>query len=272
MMIKEQVDYMERDSTENAVTMFKRLEPWRCELRRIEEEEQEILQTRIVSPYELAKDVDLWDEAIRKELDAMFKDKEALRRITTEEKKKLEEGGGRVVVVPSKLVITRKAGGRRRVRVVACGNFQEKTEEEDTSTGGSDAITFRVALKKAENEDWEGATADIRVAFLNAPWYPEDEEEQEEVEIAIMKPPHLLVKLGYAEACEWWMVQKAVYGFRKSPKKWSKHRDRTMQDIKWKLKEDGPWYYMEPTAADPNLWKIKALGRRDPGRTDLGLR
>eukprot|EP00438_Fugacium_kawagutii_P029112 Skav233709 [mRNA] locus=scaffold2120:28636:35173:- [translate_table: standard] len=257
MMIKEQVDYMERDTTETAITMFKRMEPWRGELRRLEEEEQEILQTKIVSPQELVRDVEMWDEAIQKELKAMFQEKDALRRITTEEKRRLEEKGKRTTVVPSKLVITRKAGGRRKVRIVACGNFQEKTEDEDISTGGSDAITFRVALKRAENEGWEGATSDIRVAFLNAPWHSELDMEEEE-EIAILKPPHLLVKLGYAEAWEWWQVTKAVYGFRKSPKKWSRHRDHTMQDMRWRTQDQGGWYYMEPTAADPNLWRIKS--------------
>ena len=45
-------------------------------------------------------------------------------------------------VVPSKLVITRKAGGRRKIRIVACGNFIPKKEEEDLFASGSDAMRW----------------------------------------------------------------------------------------------------------------------------------
>ena len=74
-----------------------------------------------------------------------------------------------MTVLPSKLVITRKPGGRRKIRVVVYGNLAECQEGEELSARGSDMISRRVAVKKPIQEDWEGAAANIRTAFLNAP-------------------------------------------------------------------------------------------------------
>ena len=38
----------------------------------IEEEEQEILQTKIVSPVEMVKELPLWDPAIKSEIKSLF--------------------------------------------------------------------------------------------------------------------------------------------------------------------------------------------------------
>ena len=40
-----------------------------------------------------------------------------------------------------------------------------------------------------------------------------------------MRPPRLLIDLGLCTEDELWMVDKALYGFRESPKWWSVHRD-----------------------------------------------
>ena len=70
MMIREEAKAIEEESLENAVLTFQRLEPWKRALRKAEDEGKEILQTKIVSPQELEREVDLWDEAIRAELPA----------------------------------------------------------------------------------------------------------------------------------------------------------------------------------------------------------
>ena len=249
-----------------ALLTFQKMDPWKKVMKRAEGAEQEILQTKIVSPQELVKDVHLWDEAIKAELDALLNAKEALRKITSEEKARLEERHPDLLVVPSKLVITRKAGGRRKVRIVACGNYVEKTEKEDVFASGSDSISFRIALKKSLDEGWSGATADIRTAFLNAPlgrsaealeglWKKEELEELgQEVVVVLVKPPALLIKLGYISPEDWWVAVKAVYGLRQSPKAWGDHRDSKMSMMEWGCQ--GGIRALVQSTTDPNVWKI----------------
>ena len=265
-MIQEEAQSVEMDQLENAMLTFRKLDPWKKMMRKAEVAEQEILQTKIVSPQELVKDVNLWDEAIKAELDALLNAKEALRKITTKEKGKLEEKFPDLLVVPSKLVITRKAGGRRKVRIVACGNYVEKTEKEDVFASGSDSISFRIALKKSLDEGWKGATADIKTAFLNAPlgpsmealeglWKKEELEEiGKELVVVVIKPPALLVKLGYVSPDEWWIAVKAVYGLRQSPKAWGDHRDAKMSMMEWGCQ--GGIRALVQSTTDPNVWKI----------------
>ena len=265
-MIQEEAQSVEMDQLDNALLTFQKMDPWKNVMKRAEGAEQEILQTKIVSPQELVKDVHLWDEAIRAELDALLNAKEALRKITSEEKARLEERHPDLPVVPSKLVITRKAGGRRKVRIVACGNYVEKTEKEDVFASGSDSISFRIALKKSLDEGWTGATADIRTAFLNAPlgrsaealeglWKKEELEELgQEVVVVLVKPPALLIKLGYISPEDWWVAVKAVCGLRQSPKAWGDHRDSKMSMMEWGCQ--GGIRALVQSTTDPNVWKI----------------
>ena len=196
-MLKEEAASIELDSTEIALMMFKKMEPWRRTLRKAEAEEEEILQTKIISPQEMVRDLPLWDEAIRSEMDSLFTQKEALKKITREEKEEILRKHPGVTVLPSKLVITRKPGGRRKIRIVVCGNYAEKQEVEELSARGSDTISMRIAVKKAIQSDWEGAAADIRTAFLNAPI--QAQEEDLESSTVLIAPPYLAVKLGYSD-------------------------------------------------------------------------
>lgn len=136
---------------------------------------------------------------------------------------------------------------------MACGNYVTKEESEDITATGSDVISFRVAVRKAASKGWEGATADIKTAFLNAPMQEQGENEEQEV-ILVMKPPGLLLRLGYVAPWELWPVDKAVYGFRQSPKRWGTHRDLTLQEVRWD--SEGRRFYMTQTQGDQNLWKI----------------
>ena len=157
-MLKEEAASIELDSTEIALMMFKKMEPWRRTLRKAEAEEEEILQTKIISPQEMVRDLPLWDEAIRSEMDSLFTQKEALKKITREEKEDLVRKHPEITILPSKLVITRKPGGRRKIRIVVCGNYAERQEGEELSARGSDTISLRVAAKKAIQAGWEGPT------------------------------------------------------------------------------------------------------------------
>ena len=75
--------------------------------------------------------------------------------------------GKRLEVVPSKVVITLKPGPRRKIRLVACGNFVDRTCEEEKDrclyASGADAVCIRYVLKRAAEEDWKASVMDIRV-------------------------------------------------------------------------------------------------------------
>ena len=95
------------------------------------EEEEEVLQTRIVSPKEVAANWEQWIEASRSEVHSLIEEKEALKPLKKYEVKKLiedaEKRGVKVEIIPSKLVFAKKPGkkgGKKKVRWVVCGNFQ----------------------------------------------------------------------------------------------------------------------------------------------------
>ena len=252
LMLKEEAASIEIDSMENAQMMFKKIEPWRKLLKKAEAQEEEILQTKIISPQEMIRDLSLWDAAIKSEMDSLFVQKEALKKITKEEKEDLLKKHPEVTILPSKLVITRKPGGRRKIRIVVCGNYAERQEGEELSARGSDTISMRIAIKKAIQAGWEGAAADIRTAFLNAPIQAEEADMDEST--VLIAPPYLLTKLGYTDPNECWMALKAMYGLRQSPKTWGDYRDATLGEVSWKDGQDEVVF--RPLVSDPNVWKI----------------
>ena len=254
-MLKEEAKAVEEECLENAMLAFQRLEPWKKSLRKAEDEGSEILQTKIISPQELERDVELWDEAIKAEMHALIEEKGALRSISRQKKEELQQRCPTLIVVPSKLVITRKAGGRRKVRIVACGNYIEKGQEEDSLyAGGGDATALRACLSKTVQADWLAATLDIKTAFLNAMLPGEGADDEV---VVILQPPRLLVKLKYVQPDEFWVAVRAIYGLRQSPKLWGAHRDTKMGGMSWEGREGS--IALEPMVGDPNIWKMVQL-------------
>lgn len=218
-----------------------------------EVEEEDVLRTKIVSVQDFLKEKDLWGPAIRAEMDQLFTEKKALRRTTMAELQELRGRGVEVELVPSKLVITLRPGPRRKVRIVACGNFIESRAGEELFAAGADASALRFTLKVAAEERWKVLTVDIKVAFLNAPLVTSTRDQgmvQEEVTF-VLKPPSLLIKLGYAQSSEVWIAEKAMYGLRQSPRSWSIYRDSVMMD----LKIDG--ITICQADSEPNLWILR---------------
>ena len=134
-----------------------------------------------------------------------------------------------------------------------CGNFVEFRGEE-LFAAGADSAASRLTLKTAAEKEWDILTVDIRVAFLHAPLTTTMKDGSEDSKVVFsLKPPHLLVKLGYASAEEVWIAEKAMYGLRQSPRSWSLYRDETMQArcIPGLLRQ---------AASEPNLWVVEAEG------------
>ena len=218
-------------------------------------EEDDVLRTKIVSVVELLAEREKWKEPIESELRQLFEEKRALVKLTEKEFEELKQKyGHEMVVIPMKPVITKKPGPRRRFRMVACGNHVEKAANEDIYASGADALAVRYALKRAAEEQWKGTILDIKVAFLNAP-LADDEDEMVTV---ILRPPALLVKLGYAKPGEHYKADKAIYGLRQSPKRWSSYRDRKLMEM---VTKDG--FIFRPSVAEPNLWKILKTSKEE---------
>ena len=135
-------------------------------------EEEEILQTKIVSPQDVKRNADAWKEAIEAELKSLMETKRALRVVPPEEARQMTQDQG-LLAVPAKVVFTIKPDatnprGKKKCRIVACGNYAPDAEM-DCFAAGTDAATLRLALAMASKKAWYGANLDVKTAFLNAP-------------------------------------------------------------------------------------------------------
>ena len=108
------------------------------------------------------------------------------------------------------------------------------TEEnnKETYAGGADATAVRCAIRKAAIKGWQIRTKDVSTAFLNAPYKVKGE-------VLVLVPPKIFVKAGLVKEDEVWEVTKAIYGLKESPLLWSKERDRCLNELKVKVKENG---------------------------------
>ena len=228
-------------------------------------EEQEILQTKIIGPGEVRQKIEKWKPAIEAEIEALFKVKKALRLVEAEEMSRLVKEK-KVVPLPSKVIFTIKpdakvATGKKKRRIVACGNFAPPEDKGDYFAAGADSTSLRMALSMAARKKWIGINADVKTAFLNAPMKkkPGDESESEaEEELPILlRPPNILVQLGFFTAHQGWEVDMALYGFRQSPKRWSDHRDGRLTIMRV---ED---YYLEQLESESCMWMIKKAGSEE---------
>ena len=106
--------------------------------------------------------------------------------------------------------------GKKKARLVACGNFAERSESE-LFAGGATAVALRARISIASQQGWSGRVCDIRTALLNAPMKLGasenlETEEHADLKITIIKPPPLLILAGLAKPDECWQVLMALYG------------------------------------------------------------
>lgn len=205
----------------------------------------------------MAKNWEDWLEAVGEEVKSLLMEKEALKELRKEEveelRRKAEAEGKTLEVLPSKVVFTVKpgvGGGKKKVRWVVCGNYEAKKDQEDTYSGGADATAFRIMLVAAARGGWEGASIDVKTAFLNA----EMNVQEGEAEL-LVRPPAVMVEKGYLSRDVLYLPLKAVYGFRRSPRLWSLCRDEKLQEMRIE-EEGGKTYRLLQLQSEPNLWKI----------------
>ena len=224
------------------------------------EESEEVLQTKIISPKEVSRKWGEWLESVDSEVQSLTKDKQALKELTAEEheelKQQAEREGRRVEYIPSKLVHVVKAGekgGKKKTRWVVCGNFEEKKEGEENYSGGADATAFRILIWCCGKFQWRAQIIDVRTAFLNA-----DLELTEEENLLLIRPPHIMIEKGYLAPNTVYLPVKAIYGFRRPPRLWGRHRDHRMHQFVIKVKKEGKHIEVQlfQMGSEPNLWKV----------------
>ena len=261
-VVEEEMMHMVHDEPEIAVAGVQTLAKLK-KLASSETEEEEVLQTRIISPEEVNQQWSEWLQPATDEVRSMLEEKQALKPVSREElqkiQKRAEERNQRVELIPSKLVYTKKPppppkGHKNKVRWVVCGNFESKRDDEENYSGGADAASFRIMVHFASKRQWSGASVDVRTAFLNA-----NMNQQESDDLVFVKPPHQLVDKGLLQGSVVYEPMKAVYGFRRSPRLWGLCRDETLKTMEVEVKIGGGTTHLilQPLESEPNLWMIR---------------
>ncbi|CAE7279098.1 GIP [Symbiodinium microadriaticum] len=211
-----------------------------------------------------------WSEAIHKEAKALL-DAGALVPLTAEEQSRLERSG-RLVVLPAKGVFTVKPPElerlldengdpypkgsprfvKRKARLVICGNFQGRQAKEDSYAGGCQIDSLRTMLVLAAAKGWSIASTDIRNAFILAPIKEEDEDDDDTV--YGLFPPRIFQRVVVPYCYQLWRVDRALYGFRRSPRLWSKFRDRRLRAAR--VPHGEGFLILRQCKADENVWAI----------------
>ena len=214
-----------------------------------------------VSPAEVRHHLDRWVSAARSEVEALA-DMKAITRLfgSAASKARSQEG---VQVLPAKTVFTVKPGSgsslyRRKCRVVGCGNFESKQQDLDLYASGVPADVLRSCLAEAAVCGFAIFITDVKNAFLRAT-IPDTVKGS-----ILLRPPRILEQMNITVPEEIWVIEKAVYGLRQSPKWWADYRDAALAASSW----EGPSgrTHLKQSTVEPNLWKIKS----EDGRT-LGL-
>ena len=224
--------------------------------------QEEILQTKIVSIKEVESNWQKWLPSVMSEVNSVLKEKEALKEVTPEELQRLEDeaskGGRQIEVIPSKMVFVKKptsdgSGPKLKSRWVVCGNMEPVKPDEATFSSGADASALRVMLWFCSRFQWTGSTLDVRTAFLNAAMQQDDNEP-----LMLIQPPGIFYKKKLMKPGTLFKPEKAVYGFRRSPRLWGLTRDGTLITFRIKVKIHGPslTLRLQPLASEPNLWAI----------------
>lgn len=124
-----------------------------------------------------------------------------------------------------------RSEGRKKAQVPDSGmrKLQTKVSYEDNYAGGADAASIRTAIRRAVLEGWKIASKDVSTAFLNAEYSTAQG-------VLLLTPPNVVKAAGLMKEGEAWIVQKAIYGQRESPKLWSMERGNKLSKMILKVK------------------------------------
>ena len=226
-------------------------------VRQLEVTNQEVCppvsQTRLVGMDEVRRSIDEWKKPFEDEVTKLMDG--ALERITDDQFRALLKEDKEVECLPMKAVATVKAGGKQKARIVVCGNFSEKLDDDlDIAAGGVDSVTIRTAISTMVHRSWVAASTDVASAFLQAPRRTNSKR------VTICDPPSVLKKMGLVAEGERWRVHQALYGLQQSPSDWGCHRDAKLAQLQWLSGEDQCSLVETP---EKHVWRIVGNGHQD---------
>ena len=211
-----------------------------------------------------------WSEAMHKEVKALL-DAGALVPLSAQEQASLE-ASGKLCVLPAKGVFTAKPPDvemfedesgqplpqgsprfvKRKARLVICGNFQGRQAREDSYAGGCQIDSLRSMLVLGALRGWRLASTDIRNAFILAPI--KEEEEDDDGTVYGLFPPRVFQMVLVPYCYQLWRVDRALYGFRRSPRLWSRFRDKRLLGAR--IQFMGGYLFLRQSKADANVWGV----------------
>ena len=145
------------------------------------------------------------------------------------------------------------ASFKAKCRIVACGNFEEEPGK-GLSSQNVDADTLRYLVHEwASHRDWAGFAFDISAAFLNS-WLKKGHK-------ISMKPPGVLVRLGYFDLETLLVPDKLLYGLKRAPRDWETERGSKLNDrvLKAKDKDVHGDLMLRAHPDIPGLWSVVAV-------------
>ena len=204
-----------------------------------------------VSPSEVRRHLTKWKGATEAEV-AALEEMSAIRRLRGDEARVAQNQPG-VQIIPAKPVFTVKPGSeaswfRRKCRVVGCGNYETRGPSAELYAGGVPADVLRLCLIQASVMKIRAWITDIKNAFLLAS-LPESMKGK-----ILLRPPKLLEGMAITQPGEVWVIQRAVYGLRQSPKWWSDYRDRMLRSADW-MSPRGRMR-LRQSSVEANLWHL----------------
>ncbi len=165
--------------------------------------------------------------------------------MSPEEAKQFMRAHPSAVLYPAKGVFVEKASGKLRARGVICGNFVESAAGgESNYTEQVDATAVRIVLRLGSLDNMQFRSTDVSVAVLNADLSETDTEKG-----ILCRAPSLFVEAGVCQKGEIWLVRKALYGLRQSPKCWGIHRDKHLKTL-MSVDTEGNKYTLKRTLCD----------------------
>ena len=142
---------------------------------------------------------------------------------------------------------------KRKARLVICGNF-EKNISEELYAGGCQTESLRIMVSHASSRpSWDAAVRNIRNAFVLAPMCTD-------ATYGLRFPKVFLLALGP----EWdglYRVDRALYGFRRSPRLWGLFRDARFKKAKIRIQSStgDRVAVLKRLVADENIWQVVVL-------------
>ncbi|CAE7252421.1 GIP [Symbiodinium sp. CCMP2592] len=205
--------------------------------------------THNVAPAEVRQNLAKWRPAAQAEL-STFEAMGVIRKFYGGEARAILRSSD-YEVIPGKPVCTVKPGEpyKRKFRIVSCGNYAKTTAESQLYAGGAGAESLRALLAHSARRGRRAYGLDVKSAFLLAS-IPDGVTKR-----YTMRPPRLLIELGLAREDEVWIIDKALYGFRESPRWWSLFRDDFLARAEW----DTPLgkVTLEQFSSESNVWRMR---------------